>query len=230
MTAGIIYYTDSRLKEPLAFQVRSLIADAGLPIVSCSLLPLNFGRNVVLEAPRGYVTMIRQILTALEASETDVVFFTEHDVLYPRDHFDFRPTDAETFYYNVNVWRWWAHGGYAVTWDHLRSVSGLCCARSIALAYYRALVARIDALGIGPFSSPEPKQGRVWGYEPGKPTKRGGIRNDKSDEWRSETPLIDVRHTRTFSPAKVKLTDFKHLPTGWKQEDFVPKWDRRFYA
>ena len=49
MTKGIIYYTDNRLDEPIFSAVQREILKAGLPVVSCSLKPVSFGKNVVLE-------------------------------------------------------------------------------------------------------------------------------------------------------------------------------------
>lgn len=76
MDKAIIYYTDNRLREPIFSLVQKYIAASGLPITSCSLKPINFGKNIVLEGKeRSYPTMALQILTALENSEADYVFF-----------------------------------------------------------------------------------------------------------------------------------------------------------
>lgn len=75
MTKGIIYYTDNRLDEEMNKKVRGQIFKSGLPVVSCSLKPIDFGKNIVLDLERGPVTMVRQILTALESSEAEYVFF-----------------------------------------------------------------------------------------------------------------------------------------------------------
>ena len=58
MTKGIIYYTDNKLKEPLFSLVQKYISASELPIVSCSLKPINFGKNIVLEnRERSYPTI-----------------------------------------------------------------------------------------------------------------------------------------------------------------------------
>ena len=49
--------------------------------------------------------MFKQILAGLEALDTDIVFFCEHDVLYYPSHFDFRPLKKDVIYYNTNVWK-----------------------------------------------------------------------------------------------------------------------------
>ena len=62
----IAYYTDNEIGEPIYSTVQKYILDAGLPIVSASLKPIDFGKNIVVDGERSYPTMIRQIIAALE--------------------------------------------------------------------------------------------------------------------------------------------------------------------
>ncbi len=103
---SIIYYTDNRLEEPMFSVVQKQILKAGLPIVSVSLKPIGFGQNIVLDLKPGITTLNKQILTGLQASTADYVFFCEHDVLYHPSHFDFTPSNDTISYYNTNVWSW----------------------------------------------------------------------------------------------------------------------------
>ena len=107
MASGCIYYTDFHA-DPLILEVcrNQLRKVFDGEIVSVSLnKPLDFGRNIMVEGERGYPTMVRQIITGLENSTSDYVFFTENDVLYHKSHFDFVPPRDNIFYYNTNVWR-----------------------------------------------------------------------------------------------------------------------------
>lgn len=214
---GIIYYTDNLIEEPILSAVRQRISDSGLPIVSTSLKPIDFGRNIVVEGERGYVTMVRQIYTALENLETRYVFFCEHDVLYPQSHFDFTPSKDGVFYYNDNVWRWYYGTDKAITYDRLISLSSLCCNRQLALKNYELRTKMIEKYP-SEFDSREPSLARKWGYEPGtKKKKRGGLTDEDFETWKSKDPIIDIRHPKTFSPPKMSLESFKHPPTGWKE-------------
>jgi hypothetical protein len=216
MKKGIIYYTDNRLGEPLFSIVQKNILNSGLPIVSCSLKPINFGKNIVVEGESSYPTMVRQIITALEASDSDYVFFCENDVLYPKTHFDFEPKRDDIFYYNGNVWRWWIYGEKAITYDRLISLSGLCVNRNLALENYKIRLKKIEELEKKEFETHEPRIIRVWGYEPGtKKKRRGGITDDDFEMWYSEEPIVDLRHDKTFTCSKVSLSNFKHQPIGW---------------
>jgi hypothetical protein len=218
MTKGIIYYTDSKLSEPIYSIVQKQILKANLPIVSVSLFPINFGQNFVLNEKPGYITMLKQILKGLEEASADYVFFCEHDVLYPVSHFDFIPKNDSMFYYNANVWRWKYPDNLAIGYDRLISLSGLCVNRKSALDHYAQRLTKIKEMGWDSDKRHEPDWARKWGYEPGtKKTKRGGFDDSDFETWRSAVPMIDIRHNKTFSPPKVTLESFKHRPTNWKE-------------
>lgn len=208
---SIIYYTTNKLDKTITEMVRKRILESGLPIVSCSLEPINFGKNIVLDLEPGPTTMVKQILAALEASESEHVFFCEHDVLYDPTHFDFTPPLKDTFYYNTNVWRWDYHNDKVITYDHFCSLSGLCVARKKTLEHYRKRLATILEKGFDKLPGKNPSWARKMGYEPGKKT------GELTDEWKSEYPNIDIRHNKTLTPIKMTLESFIHKPTGWRE-------------
>lgn len=170
---------------------------------------------------------MNQIKIALENSEADNVFFCEHDCLYPKSHFDFTPPKDDTFYYNTNVWRWRFGADFAITYDRLISLSSLCCNRKLALDQYTRRLAKGLTYPVEG-NIREPKWARSWGYEPG--TKRpgnGGFSEFAFDTWRSEDPIIDIRHPGCISKIKVTLDDFKHPPVNWQQipAEEIPGWN-----
>lgn len=229
MKKGIIYYTDNSLSDPIFSIVQAQISKSGLPIVSVSHSPINFGENFVLTLPANIVTMIKQIIIGLEKSETQYVFFCEHDVLYPPSHFDFTPGSDNIYYYNANVWRWKYPENYLITYDRLISLSGLCVNRKFALEHYKKRLSKIEEMNLDKdIKKHEPGWARKWGYEPGtKKMRRGGFSDDDFETWTSDTPMIDIRHGKNFSPPKVTLDGFKHPPTNWRQTtiDKIPGWD-----
>ena len=234
MDKGIIYYTDNRIDagfDNIIQIARGYIAAAGLPIVSCSLKPIDFGQNIVLEnRVRSYPTMALQILMALEASEAKYVFFCEHDVLYNLSHFDFTPPSDDIYYYNVNNWRWLYPQDYLITYSGLTSLSALCCNRELAIEHYKLRLRLIEEQGLEKERGREPRWARKFGYEPGtKPRRRGGVSDEEHIKRRAELPNIDIRHSRTFSRPKVTLEEFKHKPGDWFQAgmDDIPGWDLR---
>lgn len=228
MTKGIIFYTDNRLEEPIFSVVQKLILEAGLPIVSVSLAPINFGKNIVVNGEPGYPSMVNQIVTALAESTADYIFFCEHDVLYHKTHFDFVPPKDNVYYYNMNNWRWDYPGNRAIRYDGLTSLSQLCANRELALKHYKLRREKMKEVGLEKFRMKDPHLARLWGYEPGRKKRRNGaFLEEKSDSWNSEFPNIDIRHSGTFSLPKVKLKDFHHRPTGWIETtlDKIPGWN-----
>lgn len=228
---GCIYYTDNKIDHtPIIQIVRDTISASGLPIVSTSLKPIDFGENYALEGRlRSYPTMVDQIVLALEKLNTDYVFFNEHDVIYHKSHYDFVPTKDNVFYYNSNVWRW-RYGGdnIAIRYNGMLPLSCMCANREFALDHYYKRQLKIKEWGLNDIRSREPRKARMWGYEPGrKKMRRGGFSDDISEVWHSEFPNIDIRHGRTFSSPKITMESFKNKPTGWEEIPIeeIPGWD-----
>jgi hypothetical protein len=229
---GIIYYTDGYRKVPpkVLEESQKSIKAASLPITAVSIGPIDFGdKNITLEGRvRSYPTMCLQILTALENSEADYVFFCEHDVLYHPSHFDFTPERDDIYYYNVNNYRWEYPIDRAITYDGLCSLSMLCVNRQTAINHYRLRMKHIERMGIDAYRSREPRWARKWGYEPGtKKRRRGGMTDEDCIFRRSEFPCVDVRHGRTFTRSKTHLHEFRRLPTNFVEVslDQIPGWN-----
>lgn len=190
---GVIYYTENRLNEKIANACREQLRKAFTGnIVSCSLRPIDFGdTRIVLPLEKGYLTMFKQILTALEASKDDLIFFCEHDVLYPKEHFDFTPPD-DRFYYNHNWWKI-GNGDLAVHWD-ADQVSGLVGNRHSLIEWYRNRINTYD---------PENFDRK---FEP--------LSGEGSSSWKSSVPLIDIRHNNNLTYNKWKLDHFRKKETA----------------
>jgi hypothetical protein len=229
MTKGIIYYTDNRLGNPIRDTVRHFIKASGLPIVSTSLSPIRFGKNIVLKGhTRSYPTYLLQIYTALENLDTKYVFFCEHDVLYHESHFEFTPKEDDVFYYNNNVWRWKLHNFKLTRYEGMRPLSCLSVNREFALAHFKKRIEKAKELNLSDIRSRAPRTGTIWSYEPGtKPTSRGGFSDDKADNWFSNKPNVDIRHDKTFTSIKLDRKDFKKIPKGYEEINYdeIPGWD-----
>ena len=229
-----IYYTQHCINErrrPFMKVVRRLIEESGLHITSCSRIPMDFGDNVVLDAPSGPVTMFRQILMALEHAKEKYIFFCEHDVLYHKNHFDYTPPTDDAFYYNTNVWRWDYASRRCITYDNLISVSGICVNRKLAIEFYKKRLELIYKRGYDKIETMgNPRWANAIGWEPGKVSFKG--RYDMGEvattiTRRSAFPNVDIRHTRTISAPKMHIEDFKSLPTNWQESTInnLPGWE-----
>lgn len=218
LSKGAIYYTDNRLDQGImkACQVNLGNSFKG-KIVSSSLQPIGFGDNIHLPLERGYLTMAKQILAALERLDTDIVFFTEHDVLYHPSHFDFTPTRKDVYFYNTNVWKLRLSDGHLMRTNDCRQLSGLCCFRELALQHFRERVRRIEAEGFS----------RAMGFEPGTHNRKERIDDYKSDRWESAFPNIDIRHDNNLTPSRWKKEQFRNqkYTEGWQEAEKVIGWD-----
>ena len=177
MKKEIIYYTDNTLSELLNTKVREQLLKSGISIISVSLSPIEFGRNIVVEGKRGYLSMFRQILMGLESSDADVVFFCEHDVLYHPSHFDFTPERNDIYYYNSNFWKYKPATGQVVGYK-AKLLSQLCAHREILITHYRKRVKMLE-------------EGSKLKSEPGT---RDGIKDHPTMFWKSKYCNIDIRH------------------------------------
>ncbi len=217
-TVGCIYYTDNLPDENLLSvcqrQLRKAIA--GKRLVSVSLKPMDFGENISLDLKRGYLTMFKQILTGLEALDTDIVFFCEHDVLYHPSHFDFIPPKKNTWYYNSNFWFLRNTDGFAINYN-VSPLSGLCVYRNIAIKHYKERVAMVDKEGFSYRMGFEPMtHGRiVW-------------KNRYDFElFHSIAPNIDIAHGNNVTGKRWSQDKFRRKPTFWNEAniDTIPGWD-----
>jgi hypothetical protein len=178
MKKVIVYFTDSRLEEGLDEAVRKQILKAanGIPIISVTQKPIDFGKNICVGMrPRNYLNLYRQLLTGIKATEKDSIVFTcEHDVFYHPSHFDFTPPRNEKIYFNLNRFYWMRNQDFFLSTIGKRALSQGCGHRNVFLAHAKEQVTTREtgmaAPCIGPFMNFE-----------------------------SKCPNIDIRHGGNFS-------------------------------
>lgn len=216
-TKGIIYYTDNQIPFKLAHIVRTQIKKANLPIVSATLKPTNFGKNIVLKEQRGYIAYHKQILAALEASTADIIYFCEHDTYYHPSHFEFTPEKKNVYYYNLNWWRIRATDGHAIHYE-TDQANMLCGYRETLLNHYREKMKRIERDGFD----------MAMGFEPGCNSRAERIDDLKAERFSSEYPCLDLRHGANLTKSRWKQSDFRNQRScqGWKETtlDKIPGW------
>jgi hypothetical protein len=212
---GIIYYTDNRLDEKISEKVQETLNKMGLPIVSASLKPINFGDNIVLPLERGYLTMFKQILAALEKSNAEIIYFCEHDVLYSKSHFDFTPPRKDIYYYNENTWKVDWETGQALFY-YTKQTSGLCANRELLIQHYRERVRRVELEGFS----------RKMGFEPGTHSPPNGVDHFKAEGYWSDVPNVDIRHKKNLTESRWRQDQFRSQRScrGWVLADEIPCW------
>lgn len=105
----ILYYTSNENSDYFMENTQRILLEAvgDTPIVCVSFKPTMIGNNctniVVGEGGRSNYKLYGQILTAAKATKTKYCATAEDDMLYSKEHFDYRPKD-EVFAYNINKW------------------------------------------------------------------------------------------------------------------------------
>lgn len=106
----IIMLTANRVpKGWAAFHKEKLLEAAGsFPIITISREPLDWGINILQTEPYGISNIYYQMLKGAKIATTPYIAVAEDDVLYPKEHFEYRPPEG-VFAYNMNrfnVFRW----------------------------------------------------------------------------------------------------------------------------
>ncbi|MFA7195738.1 MAG: methyltransferase domain-containing protein [Candidatus Neomarinimicrobiota bacterium] len=198
----IINYTDGSAPKILYNKVLEKLEETGLPLVVV--------KNDVSE--RSHLQMFRNIRRGLEQANTRYVALTEHDCVYPKEHFDFVPEYDDTFYYNVNhLFVRYKDGRYDVPYRLRRALSGLICNRDLLLKAVNERIAFLEGGGV------------LQRGIPGA-CEFGVIDDYKSDDFRSAVPYLDVRHKGNFSGfRKGGDRTFNHPYWGEFKQLLVPK-------
>ena len=234
---GMIYYTDNLLDEKIAKPVRDnllkISQEKKINITSSSLKRMDFGvKNIRFPSlKRGYLSMFKQIMAALENSRDDIIFFTEHDVLYHPSHFEFTPPDKNTFYYNQNVY-FLRGDGHALHYD-VNQVSGICVYRETALIHYRERFEMAEAkykeLVVNGDETEFNRWIRLVGFEPFTHNRVQWKNTFKMDTWKSESPNVDLRVGVNPTGMRWKKEEYRNqqLLINWTEsENFqIPNWN-----
>lgn len=219
VSKGVIYYTDNKLDPGIMKLCQDQIKRGAdqKRIISVSLQKIDFGENIYLPLERGTLTMFKQILAGLKALDTDIVFFTECDVLYHPSHFDFTPPTKDAYYYNMNCWQLRWKDGFAVYYDR-KQTSGLCAYRDLLIKHYEERIRRVEAEGFS----------RKMGFEPGTHGRPERVDDVKAEAWRSEFPNIDIRHETNFTQSRWSPSEFRSQKNcqNWKESDEIPGWGK----
>lgn len=98
----IVYYTSNGDYPQLEQAVRDTIRahSRGLPIISVSQEPIDFGHNICVgDIGRSRHNIYKQLRIGAEHARTSNVVVCEADFLYPPQFFRFTPDKVDTYYY-----------------------------------------------------------------------------------------------------------------------------------
>ncbi len=219
-----------RLKQIVRDRLSKIARGKNMVITCSSLKKMDFGDRQVRfpSMKKGYLAMFKQILGGLEKSSDEIIFFTEHDVLYHQSHFDFTPPDKNTFYYNQNVYFLRIPDGHALHYD-VNQLSGMCGYRDALITHFReryevTLEAskKMDDKELNRFV-------RNMGFEPFTHSRIQWKNQFKYDTWKSEFPNIDVKHGKNLTGQRWKKEQYKNqkLLINWIETDVsIPGWGK----
>ena len=129
----IIYYTNNKENPEFEKKIQETILEnsLGLPIISISQKPIDFGQNICVgDVGSSYFNQFRQIQIGYKTAKTEYVIDAVADTLYPKDYFAFKPTG--NIYRYENGWILWERKGGRF-FKNKFMVSTQCSRREFAL-------------------------------------------------------------------------------------------------
>lgn len=131
----IIYLTLNEVPESFAQFHRKTLLDAvgDTPIISISRKPIDLGTNLLDDHPKSYINIYRQMLRAAKLATTDYVAMCEDDTLYPKEHYELRPPNKDTFLYNQNRFALFTWGIPTYSWRNRKSNCSLIAPRLLLI-------------------------------------------------------------------------------------------------
>lgn len=103
----IIYYSSNQERPEFEQRIRDniLAVSAGLPIISVTHKPIDFGKNICVgDVGASGFNMFRQVQIACREAKTRFVLSAEADCLYPPDYFTFVPPREDICYRDKNLY------------------------------------------------------------------------------------------------------------------------------
>lgn len=230
---GIIYYTHNELDERITKLVQDNLTKIGkekhIPIISATLKKSDFGDTKIYfpSLKRGYVSMFKQIVGALENSSSHIIFFCEHDVLYHPSHFDFIPTDKNTFYYNQNVWLLRGIDGHALHYD-VNQLSGMCGYRESLIKHFKERLEMVEKAYKELNEQEFNKFIRNMGFEPFTHNRVNWENKFKYDTYKSEFPNVDIKHGENATGQRWRKDQYRNqqLLINWQESEEIPGWGK----
>ena len=145
----VIYYTNNREKPEFAQRIRESLLESidGLPLISVSQKPLDFGENICVgDVGSSTQNTFRQIQIGAMAATTKFIATAEADCLYPSEHFKFRPPTDDRIYCARPMWCLMARRGMTCVY----SPKKMGCLGASIMNRENAIIAfskQLDALG-----------------------------------------------------------------------------------
>ena len=210
----ILYYTSNKEGEEFEQRVKDNILEVsgGLPIISVSHKPIDFGKNIVVgDVGASGFNMFRQVQIGLREVKTPFVISAEADCLYPPDYFEWIPPTEYACYRNNNLYvmgRWRKY--------FYRKLEGATHAQIVGTEYY---LNRLNSLFKG---APEWNAG-----EKNFPKERHRKEDifDKIEYYQTENPVVQIKTTRSMRHyTNSERIEIYEIPYWGKGDEFRTKY------
>lgn len=233
----IIYYTSNWLDIHNPYflentQKQLIKAADGLPIISVSQKPTNFGKNICLgDIGRSHLNLYWQILTGAKAAKTKYVAMAEDDVLYSRENFHTHRPEADKFAYNMSRWSiyTWVKPPIFSFKANRMVVNSLIAKRDMLVDAMEERFAKARELIAQ--GQKEEDINHHWG-DPGRYESLLGVTPRETEEFWSSVPNVVFSHPEAIGYAvlgtRKKPGDLKaiEIPFWGKATDIVKLYDK----
>lgn len=219
----VIFLTTNDVPERWAkFHKKTLLkAVEANKLITISREPLDFGdSNLVQTETRSRSNVYRQLLRGAKHAKTEFIAVAEDDVLYPKEHFDFRPP-KETFFYNNCHWSLFTWNQPVYHWTDRMGNYSLIAKRDLVVGTLEKVFRKF------PNGIPEQKTGELGRAHT---QLAQGIKQKNAHKFFTTVPLVVFHHDRGFDElAKRKrkrmgLLRAYDIPRWGKAVDLVKKW------
>ena len=192
----LLHYTSNHLDHVnprFAQIVRDQIVKSanGLPIISISHEPMDFGENICIgERPRSHLGIYKSILIGAKAAKTDYVACCEDDVLHHESQWQTHRPSLTRFSYNMS--RWGLNCWVDPPWFGYRArpvLNQMLCPRELLIETFEERFAK--------YPDPDTTPLRFFA-EPGRYERQLGVTVREFDCFASPVPAVVYSHQAAF--------------------------------
>lgn len=215
----IVYYTANFISKKFMQNIQKQLVKVagGLPIVSVSQKPINFGENICVGSiGRTHINIWREAYIGAKEAKTKYIALAEDDVLYSPGYFTCHTPTPGVFAYNQNVWRLYTWVKPAIfSYLDIVNMNGLICERDF---FVEAMEERFTKW---------PDDSKInleyWG-EPGKYEDEEGLDVTVRETEEFWSPISNIAFSHETALSFLHLGKRKKL--GFLQSYEVPYWGR----
>ncbi|MBN1168257.1 hypothetical protein JXA63_00045 [Candidatus Woesebacteria bacterium] len=209
----VIFLTTNDVPKKWAeFHKKTLLAAVGKnKLITISNKALDFGNmNLIQKEPRSRSNVYRQLLRGAKHAKTEFIAVAEDDVLYPKEHFDFRPP-CDNFFYNNCHWSLFTWNKPVYHWNDRMGNYSLVASRNLVIKTLEKIFRKF------PGGIPEEKTGELGRAQT---IRSQGIRQKLANKFYTTVPLVVFHHDRGFD----ELAKRKRKRMGLLRAYDIPYW------